>query len=152
MILAGIVLAVVFLAGLRSVLSGGDGGAVQEAITLETATSVLRRAEVHAQARDFDALCNMGGSVLMCRRWLRDVGGPASVPSQAPEIVSTYLIPTTVTQGGTSTGGRVLILKGVDGLEQTYTTEFLVFDAGSHGPVPLHPVYWSGIRMRSSEP
>ncbi len=149
--IGGIAVTVALLAGLRFGVFANDHSTAQEAITVETATSVLHRAEAHAQARDFEALCNMGGAVSMCQHWLRDVGGAASVPAQPPEIVRTYLIPPSTTQNGTSTGGRVLVLKGIDGLGRAYTTEFLVFDAGSHGPAALHPVYWSGIRMSSGE-
>ncbi|MDP9352874.1 MAG: hypothetical protein M3P51_15240 [Chloroflexota bacterium] len=147
----GIAVTVALLAGLRFGVFADNLGTARGPITVETATSVLRRAEAHAQARDFEALCNMGDAVSMCQHWLRDVRGAASVPVQPPEIVRTYLIPSSTTQNGTSTGGRVLVLKGIDGLGRAYTTEFLVFDAGSHGPAALHPVYWSGIRMSSGE-
>ncbi len=110
-------------------------------ISLDEALAVLRRAESFAQTDDFEVLCSMNGNVSMCQHHLRTAGGPDSVPIEPPRIVDSYIIP----NEGSSLGGRVIVLKGIDRQGKPYTTEFLVFDQGDNHLVPLIPVYWSGI-------
>jgi len=49
--------------------------------------------------------------------------------------------------GGWVVGGRVLVLKGVDGFGKSYQTEFFVFrskDSGLDGLAVTSVIYWSG--------
>lgn len=112
--------------------------------TIEEAEAkrVLDQAVTFAGAGDADALCGMGGSIPICERFLRDVGGIRTVPHQAPRVTGSYIRPDTEQ----SVGGRVLVVEGVDSEAKPYRTEFLVFYNGGR-LVPYLPVYWSGISM-----
>lgn len=121
-------------------------------ISVEEAAGILDRAVTYATSGDLDKLCDLGGSVSMCQSKWQDAGGWEAVPPQSPDIVETYLIPTKdLGSGSQSTGGRVLVLEGVDGLGRPYRTEFLVFDAGSHGLAVINVVYWSGIGIAQTD-
>ena len=122
-----------------------------ETITVDEANELLARAEALAKAQDLDALCGMGGSVLLCERFWRNSLEWAGVPEEPPEITESYILPNRPLPGGQSTGGRVLVLEGVDGQGRPYQTDFLVFDAGSYGLVPYNPVYWSGMNIAQVE-
>lgn len=115
-------------------------------ISVEEAESVLNKAVIYVTSGDLDKLCDLGGSVVIYQQTWRDAGGWDTVPQQSPDIVETYLIPTKdIGNGSQSTGGRVLVLEGINGRGQPYRTEFLVFDSGSHGLAALNAIYWSGI-------
>ena len=89
----------------------------------------------------------------MCQNHWEDAGGWESLPSEAPGIVDTYLVPAKGLEDGNSiVGGRVLVLEGVDGQNQPYRTEFFVFfDSDSGEYVPLYPIYWSGIGIAQTD-
>src|SRR5213593_401380 len=107
---------------------GGFGGPVGDA----AARRYFDRIVAAAQAKDFEALCRLNGSVGTCREELRvncpkDFGsGPApsfpqgaaleeacrqSVPPDPPTIVSSRYRPA---KNG-SIGGRILLVSGTDG-------------------------------------
>lgn len=121
-----------------------------EEVSVEEATSLLNRAVAYAQVRDLDKLCDLAHSKLMCQHQWEDAGGGQAVPAEAPEIVDTYLLPTVhLKRGGRASGGRVLVLEGVDGLGKSYRTEFFVFwttdDWGLKKELAvINEVYWSG--------
>ncbi len=140
-------------------LQGGLGGPVSD----DAARQYFERIVVAAQAKDFDGLCRFNGSPSVCRHELgiycpESFGsGPVpqmpkgveleqecreSVPSERPTIVSSRHQPS---RDG-YTGGRILLVKGVDGRGKPYETEVLVFrDKRSYKAV--HAVFWSGDKF-----
>ncbi len=127
--------------------SGGSQqpGGIDEA----EARALLFQAEEFAAAQDIEGLCGMGGSVLLCQSFWREAGEWEAVPAEDPEIMDSYALESTALSVGQRTGGRILVVTGVDGLGRPFKTDFLVFDAGSHGLVPYNPIYWSGVRISS---
>jgi hypothetical protein len=140
-------------------LQGGFGGPVSD----EAARSYFDRIVAAAQAKDFEALCRLNGSASVCREELRIYcpesygSGPTpqfpkgdeldqecreSVPAEAPTVVSSRHQPS---EDG-YTGGRILLVKGVDGRGKPYETEVLIFrDKRSYKA--MHAVFWSGDKF-----
>jgi hypothetical protein len=140
-------------------LQGGFGGPVSD----EAARRYFDRIVAAAQAKDFEALCGLNGSANVCWHELRVYcpesygGGPApqfpkgeeleqecreSVPPAPPTIVSSRDEPS---KDG-YTGGRVLLVRGVDGRGKPYETEVLIFrDKRSYKAI--HAVFWSGDKF-----
>ena len=113
-------------------------------ISIDEALTVLRHAETQARARNVDGLCSVSiQSRETCEHLLRAAGGMAAVPNEAPTVVQSYVVPDTKLDGGsTAHGGRVLILKGTNGLGQPYRMEYVVFDKGNNHLVSLVAPYW----------
>jgi hypothetical protein len=136
---------------------GGFGGPVSDG----AARRYFARVVDAAMAKDFDGLCRLNGSVGTCEFELNyicrnpDTGGPLhqtkgelerncplSVPSEPPEIVASRHEP----RGGDSTGGRILVVRGVDGWGDPYETEVLIFrDKRSYRAI--HAVFWTGDKF-----
>ena len=140
---------VLFMMLLMGVLMGcglsPDAAPPPDTITVEDAQALLHEAVDYAQAGDVEALCGMGGSVSICERALEDAGGLDAVPQSAPTVVDSHIFPAVEN----STGGRVLVLEGQDGLGRPYRTDFLVFYIGDGEELAVFmPVYWSGIGMQ----
>ncbi len=120
-------------------------------VTIDEAKAILNQAVAYAQARNLGGLCQLGGSVNMCQHQFTGAGGWGTVPSEPPEIVDTYYLPTKHFDNGfQATGGRVLVLEGINGKGEPYRTEFMVFktddpSAGSGGLAVINVVYWSGF-------
>ncbi|MGH2543968.1 MAG: hypothetical protein ACRDIB_14295, partial [Ardenticatenaceae bacterium] len=75
-----------------------------------------------------------------------EAGGFDAIPQTAPAVVDSRIILATEN----STGGRVLVLEGTDGLGRPYRSDFLVFyPLDSEEPAAFMPVYWSGIGIQS---
>ncbi len=142
----------VILVCIVGVVGCGESPCGMWEISVEEAEIILERAISYAEEHDLEGLCGMGGSSSICNIHWRSAGEWEGLPIEPPEIVDTYLLPTVDHGGGSqSTGGRILVLEGIDGLGNDYRTEFLVFCAGSHGLVPYSPIYWSGIGMKSGD-
>ena len=117
-----------------------------DTIEVAEAKRVLDQAVAFTRAGGANALCGMGGAVPLCEGFLRDVGGIATAPRQAPRVTGSYIRPDTEQ----SIGGRVLVVEGVDSEGKPYRTEFFVlYDGGRL--VPYLPVYWSGISMSNGD-
>jgi hypothetical protein len=147
------------LGGLVWWQQGGFGGPVSD----EAARRYFDRIVAAAQAKDFETLCNLNGSAGTCREELRVYcpesygSGPAprfpkgeeleqgcreSVPRDPPTVVSSRHEPT---KDG-YTGGRILLVRGVDGRGKPYETEVLIFrDKRSYKAI--HSVFWSGDKF-----
>ena len=108
-----------------------------------------------AGQRDFDALCRLNGSVLNRRRQL-DVGcddRPDTPPKiscrdtvldEPPAVASSRYSP----KGSAGdTPGRILVVKGIDGAGEAYTTEVFVFRENRHNFKAINAVYWSNARI-----
>jgi hypothetical protein len=152
----------VVVAGIGAVvwwMQGGFGGPVSD----EAARSYFERIVAAAQAKDFDALCRLNSSVGTCEFELRNIcpenfgSGPApsfpqgealkqvcreSVPPEPPEIVASRHHPSR----GDYVGGRMLVVRGVDGRGKPYETEVLIFrDKRSYKAI--HAVFWSNDKF-----
>lgn len=112
-----------------------------------------------AQRKDFDALCRL--AVPTCRAELQVVCpenfGPnltfpkgeelervcrESVPPDPPAVVSSRHHP----EKDGHVGGRILVVRGVDGRGKPYETEVLIFRNG-RGYLATHAVFWSGDKF-----
>jgi hypothetical protein len=157
-----LVAAAVVTAGIGGLVwwqQGGFGGPVSD----EAARRYFDRIVVATEAKDFDALCRLNGSTGTCREELRvycpeDSGsGPAprfpkgeellqecreSVPPDPPTVVSSRHHP----RKDGNVGGRILLVRGVDGRGSPYETEVLIFrDKRSYKAI--HAVFWSGDKF-----
>ena len=142
---------------------GGFGCPVSD----EAARRYFDRIVAAAEAKDFQALCDFNGSARVCREELRVYcpenygSGPApqfpkgeeleqecreSVPPDPPTIVSSRHHP----RRAGYTGGRILLVRGVDGRGKPYETEVLIFrDKRSYKAI--HAVFWSGDKFDEVE-
>lgn len=128
--------------------ASGCGKAPTRDVSVEEATSVLNQAVAYAQARDLEKLGDLAQDKPITRTLWESAGGWEAVPTDPPEIVDTYLLPTIYFKNGSwTTGGRVLVLEGINGLGKPYRTESLVFSAGSHGLAMLNVIYWDGVSI-----
>lgn len=143
-----IIIAVVIIVCSSAAIAVFAGNGNDEEVSVEEATSLLNQAAAYAQARDLDRLCDLCSSRGICQHQWEGAGGGQAVPAEAPEIVDTYLLPTVYFKGGGwAPGGRVLVVKGVDGLGRPYQTDFFIFrsrHSGLNGLAVINGVYWSG--------
>lgn len=144
-----VVLAATFLTGC------GMRGTQRDSLTISVAeaTNVLQNTQEAAAIGDMQKLCAIGDSPERCKDEWNASGGVDAVPSTAPVIVDTRLIPTRqLSNGDWEIGGRVLVLQGEDGLGRKYCTDFLVFAPNGRRLVPFYPVYWSGLAVAQRNP
>ena len=143
-----IIVAVVIVLCSSAAIAVFAGNGNDAEVSVEEATGLLNQAVSYAQERDLDKLYDIAGSEGICRSQWELAGGGQTVPAEPPEIVDTYLLPKVPLKGGGwVVGGRVLVLKGVDGLGKSYRTEFFVFrskDSGLDGLAVTNVIYWSG--------
>lgn len=102
-----------------------------------------------AETRDVEAVCRVAGS--NCRTIVETAGGEDAIPSESPTVLETYVVPTRhLSDGKIETGGRALVVCGVDGLGQPYRTDMLVFesDGSLHA---INGVYWSGAGVGGAD-
>jgi hypothetical protein len=138
-------------------LQGGFGGPVSDGAARE----YFARVVAAAQAKDFAVLCRLNSSVGPCEFEMNaicpdpSVGRPLhlprevieeecrkSVPTEAPEIVASRHYPAK----DDNVGGRLLVVRGVDGRGNPYETEVLIFrDKRSYKSI--HTVFWSGSKF-----
>jgi hypothetical protein len=121
------------------------------------AEQLLNLAVQYAQARDLDKLCGLSGSELgigFCKMQFSAEGGWDAVPKNPPQIVDSY-----VAQGNGNYGteGFVLVLEGVDGLGNSYRTDFIVQPIPEAGPINawvgvFMPYYWSNLKNTPAAP
>ncbi|MGI9018254.1 MAG: hypothetical protein ACR2HR_14320 [Euzebya sp.] len=118
---------------------------VRRTVDQEQARDLLTRAIGLTVSGQVDQLCTLSRSeASTCSETLQTVAGLA--PTTGPDIVC--VIP--VGDSGPLRGGMVLVLTGLDGQGDAYTSEFVVFDDGREIGV-LDPVYWSGLAIQSYE-
>ena len=102
-----------------------------------------------AISHDFDRLCALGTPE--CRKVL-DATGTDTVPTAAPKFVSVTTVPNRETSPGTwAPGGVLFLLCGLDGKNQAYHSQMLVFEnhQGS-GLVAEEPVFWGSLTIGSA--
>ncbi|MGH8991043.1 MAG: hypothetical protein ACRDZ7_05885 [Acidimicrobiia bacterium] len=127
------------------------GGGAESPISDADARGYLDRMVAAAQARDFDALCDLNGSVGNCRRTLETACDPSTappaisceetVPAEPPTVVSLRNSP------GDGYAGRILVVRGVDAAGKPYETEVLVFRENRRSFKAINAVYWSGATI-----
>lgn len=129
LILSLVVISSLVTVGCDKANSGGKSPPSSPEISMEEAKAILDQAVAYAQARNLGGLCQLNGSVNMCQHQFTDAGGWVTVPSEPPTIADTYCVPTVHFKNGfQATGGRVLVLEGINGVGEPYRTEFLVFE------------------------
>ena len=88
-------------------------------------------------------MCDLSPSeASTCEDTARNASGV--VPDTPPEVVCAIEMP----DHGPLRRGIVLVVEGVDGINDPYRTEFIVFDDGDDIGV-LDAVYWSGLSVQS---
>jgi hypothetical protein len=126
---------------------GCQGAAPTQAPTLADGTAFLNHLVGLAQARDFNGLCAVGD--LNCTAEL-DAAGRDAVPSAAPRIIeSHYIASSTGSNGIQSVGGLVFSVCGIDGQDQPYRSQVLVFPSGT-GLAAINAVYWDNVSIGDS--
>ena len=132
-------------------------------VTDAEARGYFAKAVDAVQRKDFDALCRLNSSYGTCHVELQhycpesfpDLHFPEgeelnqvcqeAAPSDPPTVARSCWWPP---RNG-HVGGRVLVVRGVDGRGKLYETEVLVFrDARTFKS--QHTVYWSGSKFRES--
>lgn len=111
-------------------------------VTEAEARAYLGRIVDAAQARDFDALCQLNGALLNCRTQLAQVG-EQTVPTTPPTVVGTRYL----REKGDLIAGRVLLLEGKDGCGRAYRSEVLVFRENRYHFKATNAVYWANYRI-----
>jgi hypothetical protein len=115
-------------------------------VTEAAARTYLTRIVAAARAHDFDRLCGLNGSVLMCRDLLVNEGLERSVPSDAPTVVGTRYLH----EHDGYVAGRVLVVEGRTPCGQRYRTEVFVFRENRFHYKAINAVYWSNARITDS--
>jgi hypothetical protein len=122
-------------------------------ITIEDAAQVLEQVQGAAATGDMNALCATSDAPERCETDWAMSGGADAVPSEPPTIVTSRVLPTRqLPDGDWEIGGRMLVLKGIDGLGRPYCTDFLVFAPSGQRLTPFQPVYWSGMGIAQRGP
>jgi hypothetical protein len=112
------------------------------------ARSYLQRLVAAVATRDPAAICALGTPT--CAKTL-DLSDPALLPTGHPRVVATRTIePSRRPDGIWDVGGRVLALCGLDGRQQPYSSELLVFASGT-SLVSTNPVFWQGTTVPIAE-
>ena len=102
-----------------------------------------------ALSHDFDRMCALGTPE--CRKVL-DATGTDTVPAAAPKFVSVTTVPNRETSPGTwAPGGVLFLLCGLDGKNQAYHSQMLVFvNHQGSGLVAEEPVFWGSLTIGSA--
>ena len=130
-------------------------GGADKAVTEAEARRYLSRIVAAAQARDFNALCRLNGSVGNCRTQLdqgcdetpfdaEKISCTRTVPATRPTVVATRYHEKDTPDG---TPGRILVLKGTDALGRPYGSELMVFRENRNSFKAINAVYWSNSHI-----
>lgn len=130
-------------------------GGAEKPVTETEARRYLERIVAAAQARDFDALCRLNGSVGNCRTQLAQgcdetpfdadrISCTTTVPKAPPVIASTRYHEKDTADG---TPGRILVLTGTDALGRPYGSELMVFRENRNSFKAINAVYWSNSHI-----
>jgi hypothetical protein len=125
-------------------------GGADKPVTEAEARRFLDRIVSAARAKDFEAVCELNGTVGNCRDQLRKgcddtPFGPdpivctETVPPEPPTVASTRYHQ----KGPGGTAGRVLVLTGTDGIGRPYKSELMVFRENRTHFKAINAVYWS---------
>ena len=110
---------------------------------VEAATAHLELVIDAGIARDFDRLCELASGT--CEGELE--GFEHLAPTERPSVVDVSVHQPTQLAGGAWGGGGVLfVLCGVDGEDQPYESDVLVFDAGER-LLATASVFWIGTSV-----
>lgn len=113
--------------------------------SISEAKAVLAQVIGYVEMADLEGLSKLETSS-MVEHALDAVGGFSTAPTEPPTIVDTSIMPTVKCKGGQLTGGRILVLEGVDNLGRSYHSEMLVYREPGELRV-INSIYWtnSGI-------
>jgi hypothetical protein len=138
--LAGLLIAMVALGGCQGATATGTP-------SLTDSTAFLNHLVGLAQAHDFNGLCAVGD--LNCSSEL-DTAGRDAVPPAAPRVIeSHYIASSPGSNGMQSIGGLVFSVCGIDGRDQPYRSQVLVFPSGS-SLAAINSVYWDNVSIADS--
>lgn len=94
---------------------------------------------------ELSTLCVLASGT--CPMELRN-SDPALWPNTGPVVVGSEVVrPQTLDNGNSASGGRLLQLCGVDGANQPYYSEMLVFRDSSNRMISINTLYWLGARV-----
>jgi hypothetical protein len=134
---------------LSMLLVAGCGAASTGPPTPAEAQSYLGRLVELAQAGDFAGLCSAAGD-LNCVDHL-DSAGRNAVPPDPPQVIASSEIPSSTVGSQQVIGGIVLTVCGLDGRQQPYRSQVLVFRNGTT-LAAINPVYWDDISIVGGDP
>ena len=83
-------------------------------VSMDEATAMLDKAVVLAQAHDLEGPGELADDMGNTRVLWESAGGWDTLPAEPPTIVDSRLLPTVPHNGSQSTGGRVLVLEGIN--------------------------------------
>jgi hypothetical protein len=130
-------------------------GGAETSVSEDQARRYLGRMVAAAQAKDFEALCELNGAVGNCRRTLDTACDPSTAPPAISCKETVPADPPTVVTSRNSPGdgyaGRILLVRGVDGAGKPYETEVLVFRENRRSLKAVNSVYWSGATIIENE-
>lgn len=135
--LAALGLALVIIGGCQS--ANADAGQP----TASDGSAFLNQLVAFARAGDFNGLCAVGD--LNCGSEL-DIAGRDAVPVAAPRITESHYVAGSNSNGLQVVGGLVLSVCGVDGQQQPYRSQILVFRHGS-SLAAINSVYWDNMTV-----
>ncbi|MBM3156224.1 MAG: hypothetical protein FJ004_02935 [Chloroflexi bacterium] len=119
-------------------------------VSMDEATAMLDKAVALAQAHDLKGLGELADDMGNTQILWESAGGWATLPAEPPTIVDSRLLPTITLNGSQATGGRVLVLEGINAKGKPYHTEVLVFR--NHGGLSMmNTIYWDNILIGHSE-
>jgi len=125
---------------------GGSSSGPARPVSQVEARSILGEMTRYATANDLNGLCGKTVSPEACQARWSAAGEWASIPSQEPEVVETFVPPAARLASLDATqDARVLVIKGIDGQGREYRTEFLVFRAKTGETLIENPVYWAAV-------
>ncbi len=118
--------------------------------SISEAKAVLAQVVGYVKVADLEGLGKLETS-LMVEEALDTAGGFGTAPNGPPTIVDTFIMPTVFCKGGQATGGRILVLEGVDNLGRSYHSEMLVYREPGELRV-INSIYWANYGIVRSNP
>jgi hypothetical protein len=118
--------------------------------SISEAEAVLAQVVGYVETADLEGLSKLEPSS-MVEQALHAVGGFSTAPNEPPTIVDTFIRPTVKCNGGQATGGRILVLEGVDNLGRSYHSEMLVFREPGELRV-INSIYWTNSYIARLNP
>jgi hypothetical protein len=143
---------ILLLIALVALVAGCSSHATEnQLITVAEATAVLDQGVAYVQAHDLAGLGALADDLLMTETRLNNLGGWDAAPNEPPTIVGNYLLSDVHYGGYVATGGRVLVLEGIDGLGKPYHSEVLVFHTDGKLAL-LNATYWDNSTIGAGLP
>lgn len=129
-------------------LMGCSSVPTPQRVTEEQARTFFDQAVNVALSDNVDALCDFASTPSNCTRDLMSM--QERIPKQAPEILCAYELLPQRTEHAMLSGGQVLVVSGLDGMENPFRTEVLIFHDG-HQLRGTNIVWWSNRGIGSAK-